>query len=107
MALVAERIHNKHGNSIFIRDGLKVNKIYVCEEDNVELSTVELPGVVVHSMYKLSPQLSTLGQRNKHHIVIGDFSSHNRRRTGGATKEPRTQSSQVVAHNAQQMPHIE
>ena len=31
--------------------------------------------------------------------------SRHRRRTGGATKEPRTQSSQVVANNAQQMPH--
>ena len=30
-----------------------------------------------------------------------------RRRTGGATKEPRTQSSQVVANNAQQMPYRE
>ena len=50
MALVAERIHNKHGNSIFIRDGLKVNKISVCEEDNVELSTVELPGVDVQNI---------------------------------------------------------
>ena len=31
MALVAERPHNKHGNSIFVRDGLKVNSVYVCE----------------------------------------------------------------------------
>ena len=33
--------------------------------------------------------------------------SRHRRRPGGATKEPRTQSSQVVANNAQQMPHRE
>ena len=58
MALVAERPHNKHGSSVFIRDGLKVNNISVCEEENVELITVEL------------------GQRNKPHIVIGDFNSH-------------------------------
>ena len=29
MALVAERSHNKHGSSVFIRDGLKVNTISV------------------------------------------------------------------------------
>ena len=79
MALVAERPHNKHGSSVFIRDGLKMNNISVCEEGNVELITVELSGVIVHSMYKppLEPfRLPTLGQRNKPHIVIGDFNSH-------------------------------
>ena len=52
MALVNERPHNKHGSSVFVRDGLKVNSITVCEEDNVKLITVELPGVVVHSLYQ-------------------------------------------------------
>ena len=52
MALVAERPHNKHGSSVFVRDGLKVNNMSVCEEDNDEPITVELPGVVVHSVYK-------------------------------------------------------
>ena len=53
MTLVAERPHNMHGSSAFVRDGLKVNSISVCEEVTViELITVELPGVVVHSMYK-------------------------------------------------------
>ena len=52
MALVAERLHNKHGSSVFVRDGLKVNNISVCEEDNVEFITGELPGLVVHSVYK-------------------------------------------------------
>ena len=36
MTLVAERPHNKHGSSVFVRDGLKVNSISVCEEENVE-----------------------------------------------------------------------
>ena len=49
---VAEHPHNKHGSSVFVRDGLKVNSISVCEEDNVEFITVELPSVVVHSVYK-------------------------------------------------------
>ena len=39
MALVAERPHNKHGISVFVREGLKVNNFYVCEEENVELIT--------------------------------------------------------------------
>ena len=79
MTLVAERPHNKHGSSVFIRDGLKVNNISVCEEGNVELITVELSGVIVHSMYKPPPELfrlPALGQRNKPHNVIGDFNTH-------------------------------
>ena len=79
MALVSEHPHNKHGSSVIIRYGLKVNNISVCDEENVELITVELPGVVVHYKYKPPPepfQLPALGQRNKHHIVIGDFNSH-------------------------------
>ena len=67
MTLVAERPHNKHGSSVFVRDGLKVNSISVCEEENVEFITVELPGVV-HSLYKPPPepfQLPPLGQRIK------------------------------------------
>ena len=79
MMLVAERPHNKHGSSVFVRDGLKVKRISVCEEENVEFITVELPGVVVHSLYKPPPEpflLTPLGQRIKPHIVIGDFNSH-------------------------------
>ena len=69
MALVAERAHNKHGSSVFIRDGLKVNNISVCEEGNVQslqwrylvllytpctkhhmnLSELEISTVTVHS----------------------------------------------------------
>ena len=75
--LVAERPHNKHCSSVFVREGLKVSSISVCEVENVELSTVDLPGVVVHSLYKPPPepfQLPPLGQRINPHIVIGDFS---------------------------------
>ena len=56
-----------------------MNLISVCEEENIELITVCMPGVVVHSMYKPPPdsfRLPALGQRNKPHIVIGDFNSH-------------------------------
>ena len=79
MTLVAEHPHNKHGSSVLVRDGLKVNSISVCEEENVEFITVELPGVVVHSLYKPPPEpflLPPLGQRIMPHIVIGDFNNH-------------------------------
>ena len=76
MALVAERPHNKHGSSDFVRDGPKVNSITVCEEDNVEFITVEISGIVVHSVYKPPTEqfvLPPVGSRNMPHIVIGDF----------------------------------
>ena len=79
MALVAERPHNKHGSSVSVREGLKVNSISVCDEDNVQFITVELPGVVVHSVYKRPTEqclLLLLGIRSMPHIVIGDFNSH-------------------------------
>ena len=65
--------------ALFFRDGrLKVYTISICEEDNVELITVEVSGVV-HSMYKPPSEpfpLPALGKRNKPHIVIGYFNSH-------------------------------
>ena len=43
----------------------------------MELITVEIFGIVLHSMYNLPPTIPTpLGQRNKSYIVIGDFNSH-------------------------------
>ena len=80
MTLVAESPHKKHGSSVFVRDGLKVNSISVCEEDNVEFITVELPGVVVHSVYKPPAEQflpPPLGNRSMPHIVIGDLNSRN------------------------------
>ena len=80
MALVAEHPHNQYRSSFFVRDGLKVNGISGCEEDNVEFIKVELPGIVVHSVYKPPAEqflLPPLGNRNMPHIVIGDFNSHN------------------------------
>ena len=73
VAPVVERSHNTHVISLCFRDGLKVNNISVCEEENVELITVELPGVVVHSTYTPVPEpfkLPALGQRNKPHIEL-------------------------------------
>ena len=35
MSLVAERLYNKYGSAVFIRDYLKVKGISICEEDDV------------------------------------------------------------------------
>ena len=53
--------------------------VYVWEQDNVELISIEMPGVVVHSVYKPPNEkfvLPALGHRNLPHIVIRDFNSH-------------------------------
>ena len=79
MTLVAESPHNKYGSTVFIRKDLKVNSISVRKHGTVELITAEMPGVVVHSVYKPPNEpfvLPTLGHRNLPHIVIGDFNSH-------------------------------
>ena len=78
MTLLAERPHNKHSSAVFVRDGLNVNSISVCEEENVEFITVELPGGVVHSFYKPPPEpflIPPLGQRIKSHTVLGVLQS--------------------------------
>ena len=80
MALVAKRPHNKHGRSVFVRNGLRVSSISVREEHNVGFITVELSGIVVHSVYKppaVQFMLAPLRNRNMPHNVIGDFNSHN------------------------------
>ena len=54
-------------------------KVSVWEEDNVELISIEMPVVVVHSVYKPPNQkfvLPALGYGNLSYIVIGDFKSH-------------------------------
>ena len=79
MTLIAERPHIKYGSAILIRSDLIVKGVSVWEQDNVELLSIEMPGVVVHSVYK-SPNekfvLRALGHRNLPHIVIGYFNSH-------------------------------
>ena len=77
MTLVAERPHNKHGSSVFVRDGLKVNSIFVCEEENVEFITVELHRpicVVVHPV--IVPQPTPFRRRfNLRKAKWDDFSN--------------------------------
>ena len=79
MSLVVERPHSKYGSAILLRNDLKVKKIYERVQRTVELITIVMPGVVVHSVYKPpndSFELPALGHRNLQHIVIGDFNSH-------------------------------
>ena len=79
MSLVAESPHKKYGSAILIRDDLKVGKISVRTLGTVELLTIVMPGVVLHSVYKPPNdqlELPALGHRNLPHIVIRDFNSH-------------------------------
>ena len=79
MLLVVERPHNKYGSAILIRNDLKVKKSYERVQGTVEIITIVMPGVLVHSVYKPPNdplELPALGHRNLPHIVIGDFNSH-------------------------------
>ena len=73
----AERPHiNKYGGVILIRSDLKVKRISVWEQGNIELIPNDMPGVIVHSVYKPPNEnlvLSVLGHLP--HIVTGDFIS--------------------------------
>ena len=79
MTLIAERPHIKYGSAILIRSDLKVKGVSAWEKDNVELISIEMPGVVVHSVYKPPNEklvIPALRYRNLPHIVIGYFNSH-------------------------------
>ena len=76
--LIAERPHIKYGSAILIRSDMKVKGVSVLEQNNVKLMSIEMPGVVVHSVYKPRNEkfvLPVLGHGNLPHIVIGDFNS--------------------------------
>ena len=67
---VAERPHNKYGSAVFIRDDLKVEGISICEEDDVELITIELYNAIIPSVHKPPNKqfiLPPLQQGNKPH----------------------------------------
>ena len=53
--------------------------VYVWEQVNVELISIDMPGVVVNFVYKPLNEkfvLPALGYGNLPHIVIRDFNSH-------------------------------
>ena len=52
LSLVAERPQNKYGAAILIRGDLKVDNVYERVQGTVELITIVMSGVVVHSVYK-------------------------------------------------------
>ena len=51
MTLVVERPHIQYGSTILIRSDKQVKSVSVWEKDNVELISIEMPRVVVHSVY--------------------------------------------------------
>ena len=68
-----------YGSAILISDDLKVVNVYERVQWTVELITIVMSGVVVHSVYKPPNDqfaLPALGHRDLPHIVIGDFNSH-------------------------------
>ena len=76
ISVVAERPHNKDGSVIRIRNDLKVKNASVRAEGNAELITVVMPGVAIHSVYKLRYENFTIpaqGHENMPNIVIGDI----------------------------------
>ena len=78
MSLVVERPHNKYGSAILIQNDLKVKKIYERVQGTVEIITIVMPGVVVHSVYRPPNdpfEPPALGHRNLPHIGIGDLST--------------------------------
>ena len=76
MLLVYERpppSHNKYGIAILIRDDLKVDNVYERVQGTVEVITIVMSGVVMHSVCKPpNDQFAhpALGHRDLPHIVI-------------------------------------
>ena len=62
MTLVAERPHTKHGSSVFVRDGLKVNNISVGEEYNLCQCKPSNCCTTYHIQKTLQPEESGLGR---------------------------------------------
>ena len=97
MTLIAERPHIKYGCANLIRRDVKEKSVSVWDQDNVELISIEIPGVVVQSVYNLLNEkfvLPALGHGNILYIVIGDFNSHNTTQT---TMEKGLNSGQIHA----------
>ena len=79
MSLVAERPYTKYGSAVLIREDLKVENVYEKVQRTVELITIVMSRVVVHSVYKPPNDqfaLLALGHGDLPHIVIGYFNSH-------------------------------
>ena len=78
MTLITKRPQIKYGSAILTSSDLKVKGVSVWEQDNVEL-IIEMPGVVVHSVYKPPNEKFVLpapGHGKLTNIVNGDINSH-------------------------------
>ena len=78
MTVVDESPHNKYESAGFIRKDLKVNSIFVCKHGNVEIFTIEMPGVMVLCVQPPNDQcvVPALDRINLPHIIIRDFNNH-------------------------------
>ena len=52
ITLIAERLHIKYFRTILIGSDMKVKSLFVWEKDNVELISIEMNRLVVHSVYR-------------------------------------------------------
>ena len=52
MSLIAERLHNKYGSAVFIRDYVKLKGMSICEEDDVQLITIEQYNAIIQPVCK-------------------------------------------------------
>ena len=71
--MIAERPHNKYGSAILIRVDLKIENVNERVQRIVELITIVMPGIVVHSVYKPpnNPfELPVFGYRVLPHITL-------------------------------------
>ena len=87
---------------LFSSEDMKVENIFERVQGTVELITIVMSGVVVHSVYKPSNDqfaLPALGHRDLPHIVIGDFNSDSTSwvMTQQITMEKRLNSGQIHA----------
>ena len=77
MTPIAKRPNIRYSCAILIRSDFKVKIVYLWEQDNIELISIQILGVVIHSVYKPPNEkivLPALGYLP--HIVIGYFNSH-------------------------------
>ena len=105
MSLVVECPHNKYGSAILIQNDLKMKKINERVQGTVEIITIVMSGIIIHSVYKPPNdlfELPALVYSNLPHIVIRDFTAIILRGATQAqiTKEKRLQTTQPTSDGA-------
>ena len=81
MKLAIERPHEQYGSALFVKPSAIIETTSKTDDNNIEILTVELSGVIVTSVYKppgspfvYSDQLEN--PKKKPRLIIGDFNSH-------------------------------